>query len=162
SNDGTLEPVLLPGEESDTSVAFDNRLVLKVFRRVEEGVNPELEMNRFLAEKASFTHVPPFAGAIEYHNGQREPYTLAVLQGYVPNEGNAWRYTTDALGRYFERVLTLPMPADFPTPPKPSLDLVDSEVPHLVQELLGSYLAAVHLLGQRTGELHVALSSFPE
>jgi maltose alpha-D-glucosyltransferase/alpha-amylase len=158
-----LVPEVVKGEESDTSMAFDARLFLKVYRRIEEGVSPELEVTRFLAERTTFTHFPPLAGAVEYQNGPGpapEPLTLAILQGYVHNEGNAWRYTIDMLTRYFERVLTLPLPdPELAVPHRPLLDLVEGEVPLRVQEVLGPSLPAAGLLGQRTGELHVALAS---
>jgi maltose alpha-D-glucosyltransferase/alpha-amylase len=160
--DTPLAPAVLAGDEYDTSVAYGDRLFLKVFRRIEEGVNPELEVTRFLTEKTAFTHLPALAGAIEYRNGQQEPLTLAVLEGFVPNEGNAWKYTVDALGLFFERVLTRQAPAqDLPVPQRPLLDLVEEEFPPPVQELIGPFLASVGLLGQRTGELHVALASDP-
>jgi maltose alpha-D-glucosyltransferase/alpha-amylase len=158
--DQPLEPEVLGGEENDTSLAFGHRLFLKVFRHIVDGVNPELEVNRFLAEKASFPHVPPFAGAVEYHNGQQEPRTLAVLQGYVPNEGDAWHYTLDALGHYFEQVLTLPPPdAALVAPHKHVLDLAAAPVPPEVLEMIGPYYSSAELLGRRTGELHAALTA---
>ncbi len=156
-----LEPAILHGAESDTSVAYGERLVLKLFRRLEGGVNPELEVTRCLEEKTRFTHLPPLAGAIEYRNGRGpEPMTLGVLTGYVPNEGTAWAYTTDVLGRFFERVLTVPgpVPEDL-LPDRPLLDLVEHDVPGRAHEFLGGFLAAAGLLGQRTGELHLALAS---
>jgi maltose alpha-D-glucosyltransferase/alpha-amylase len=161
-DDTPLAPSVLAGDEYDTSVAYGDRLFLKVFRRVEEGVNPELEVTRFLTEKTGFTHLPALAGAIEYRNSQKEPLTLAVLQKFVSNEGNAWRYTLDNLGRYFERVLTLKTPEhDLPMPQRPLLDLVAEDIPPLAQDLIGPFLPAAQLLGQRTGELHVALASDP-
>jgi maltose alpha-D-glucosyltransferase/alpha-amylase len=155
-----LEPEVLSGAENDTSLAFGHRLFLKVFRHVAEGVNPELEVNRFLAEKAAFPHVPPFAGAVEYRNGQQEPMTLAVLQGYVPNEGDAWHYTIDALSHYLEHVLTLRPPEGQLVPPhRDVLDLAGEEVPREVRDLIGHYYPAAELLGRRTGELHAALAA---
>src|SRR5262249_40865768 len=81
------EPTLLKTEQSNTSVQYGDRLVLKVFRYLEEGVNPELEVGRFLAEKTSFRNVPPLAGAFEFHRDERsgEPVTLGVLHGFIPD-----------------------------------------------------------------------------
>jgi maltose alpha-D-glucosyltransferase/alpha-amylase len=154
------EPALLNAAQTNTSVVNGDRFILKIFRHVEEGVNPELEIGRYLAERSSFTHMPPLAGALEYHRSWGEPMTLAVLHGFVPNQGDAWRLTSDSLGRYFERVLTGQMQAqELPVPHQPILDLVEGEFPPSAQELLGSYLEAARLLGQRTAELHVALAS---
>jgi maltose alpha-D-glucosyltransferase/alpha-amylase len=155
-------PALMRTEQSNTSVAYGDRLVLKVFRRVEEGVHPELEVGRFFQERTSFANAAPVAGAVEYRPSQGQPWVLGVLHGLVHNQGDAWTYTRDALGLYFERALTLPIaPEDLPLPPHPSLDLIDEEVPALAQEVIGSYLASVELIARRTAELHAALASDP-
>ena len=157
------EPALRNAGHSNTAVVYGERFILKVFRQIQEGMNPELEIGRFLAEKTSFQHVPHLLGGLEYQRSWGEPMTLAVLQGFVPNQGDAWRLSTDSLGRYFERVLTGEVQAqELPVPRRPLLDLVEGEFPQPAQELLGSFLESARLLGQRTAELHVALASVPE
>jgi maltose alpha-D-glucosyltransferase / alpha-amylase len=157
---GWPEPAILRNEEADTAVGFGDRLVLKFFRRLEPGINPELEIGRFFARRNVFPNHPPLVGAIEYRRAGEEPMTLAVLQSFVPNEGTAWDYTLDDLGRYFERALTLKVAAEeLPLPARPGLALVDQPLPPQVEEAIGSYLAFAGRLGQRTGEFHVALAS---
>jgi maltose alpha-D-glucosyltransferase/alpha-amylase len=142
-------------------VIYGDRLILKMFRRVQEGVNPDLEIGRFLTEDTSFSHIPPLAGAFEYRRIKGEPITLGVLQGLVPNQGDAWRFTLDSLERYFAQVLTRQQGELESLTPADSqlLDLLETEIPPLAQEAIGSYLESARLLGQRTGELHVALAS---
>jgi maltose alpha-D-glucosyltransferase/alpha-amylase len=161
STEVPLEPVLLKAEQSNTSVVYGNQLILKLFRQVEEGVNPELDVGRFLTEKALFTHIPPIAGALEYQRRHEKPMSLAILQGFVANEGDAWHYTIDSLGRYFEHVLAHPTVQVPPIPQKPLLPLI-KEPPPLAQETIGPYLASARLLGERTAELHLALASDPD
>src|SRR6202011_6213211 len=72
-----LEAALSVAEQSNNSVVFGERLILKVFRRVEEGVNPELEVGRFLTEKTSFSQIAPLAGSLEYRRDRGEPVALA-------------------------------------------------------------------------------------
>ena len=155
-----LEPTLLKGEQSNTSVVYGNRLKLKLFRRLEEGESPELEIGRFLTEKQPFPHVAPLAGYFEYRpRRQCQPMTLGVLHGYVPNEGDAWHYTLDSLRHYFERVLT----HEETEPPLPDgkslLDISQETVPPAAIEVIGPYFASAQLLGQRTAELHLALAA---
>jgi maltose alpha-D-glucosyltransferase/alpha-amylase len=142
---------------------FGERLVLKVFRRVETGVNPDLELGSFLTERASFSPVAPLAGHLEYRPWQGDAASLMVLRGFVPNEGEFWQLSLDAVGRYVEQVLTrrgsLPDP---PLPAQPLVELTGEQVPALAGELLGASLETARLLGQRAGELHVALASHPE
>ncbi|HKI37073.1 MAG TPA: maltose alpha-D-glucosyltransferase [Gemmataceae bacterium] len=153
---------LMKGEQSNTSVTYGDRLILKVFRRDEPGVHPELEVGRFLQEQTSFRAAAPVAGAVEYRPFRGEPMTLAVLHGQVAHQGDAWGYTRDSLGLYFERALMLPIPAEeLPLPNRPLLELAGEEVPVLAQEVIGSYLASVQTIGERTAELHLALASDP-
>src|SRR5207249_4825357 len=84
-----LEAQLSVAEQSNNSVIFGERLMLKVFRRLEEGVNPELEVGRFLTEKTTFSHIAPLAGSLEYRRAKGEPISIAILQAYVPNQGDA-------------------------------------------------------------------------
>ena len=164
SEDTSLGSSLLKAEQTNTSVIYGNRLILKMFRRLHEGMNPELEIGHFTAEKTSFHHVPPLAGALEYHGNQGEPITLGILQGFVSNQGNAWQYTLECLARYFEDALTKQQVevAGLFLPQEKLLDWVEKEIPPLAQEIIGSYLSSARLLGQRTGELHVALASDQE
>ena len=157
--DTVLAPSLLRAEQSNTSIVYGEQLILKIFRRVDTGVNPDLEVGRFLTEKAAFPHTAPVAGAVEYRRRQREPITVAILHGFVPNAGDAWRYTLDALDRYFEAALTQPATVQPAAPQKPLLALTEEDVPTVAAELMGSYLASAQLLGQRTAELHLALAS---
>jgi maltose alpha-D-glucosyltransferase / alpha-amylase len=158
---GTLPPPVRQQEEqTHTSLLFGDRLTLKVFRKLEEGIHPEVEMARYLTERKSFSHVAPILGVIERRRRKSEPMLLAVLHAWVRSEGTAWQYTLDELSRFFERVLALP--ADqrpIAAVHAPLLDLTDAAVPAAVHELTGGYLDSVRLLGQRTGELHCALAA---
>jgi len=155
-----LEPAILKGEQTNTSVVYGKRLKLKLFRRLEEGVSPELEIGRFLTERESFRNAPPVAGVIEYQARKGvEPVTLAILHGYVPNEGDGWQYTLDSLGRYFEQVLAHPG-VEAPLPVGSSLlDISDESLPSIVAETMGHYVVSAQLLGERTAELHLTLAS---
>ena len=96
---------VLRGEQSNTTIVYGERLVLKVYRRLGEGTNPDLEIGRFLTDRAGFEHTPQVVGALEYRAGRAASQTLGVLQGYVANEGDAWGYTLDQVEQFFERVL---------------------------------------------------------
>jgi maltose alpha-D-glucosyltransferase/alpha-amylase len=160
STDSPLEPVLLRRDQSNTSVIYGDRLILKMFRRVTDGLNPDVEIGQFLTEKVEFPHVPPLAGYLELRKGRGEPATVGVLQGLIANEGDAWRYTLDSLGYYFEEVLTRKAELEtYSLPAQSPMDFIEEEIPSLAQELIGTYLSSAALLGQRTGELHVALAS---
>ncbi len=85
----------LTGEQSNTSVVVGD-LVLKSLRRPQPGLNPDLEITRFLTTRTAFRHVPRLAGWVEYA-GAGEPATLAVLQEFVPNTGDGWTHVVSTL-----------------------------------------------------------------
>ena len=155
-----LEPSPLGAEQSNTSLLFGDRLILKLFRRVDVGENPDLELGRFLTERAGFRHVPAVAGALEYRPRRGAAMSIAILQQCVPNQGDAWQFTLDAVDLYFERIQVL-SPGRRPPPSPPSGSLLDrarSEIPTEARELIGTYLGEARLLGRRTAELHRALA----
>ncbi|HLY21983.1 MAG TPA: maltose alpha-D-glucosyltransferase [bacterium] len=152
------ESTVLRGEQSNTSLVYGDRCILKLFRKPEAGRHPDFEISRFLTEKAAFPHAPRAGGAIEYRFGD-ETRTVAILSQFVANEGDAWRYTVDELGHYFERVAA---GMEIPAPPGGALIAaarVDPS-PEAVAAV-GPYLDDARLLGQRTAEMHVALASDP-
>jgi len=155
---------VLKAEQNNSSILYGKELIFKLYRRLDEGMNPELEICRFLTEKISFQHVPPFAGAIEYRRHGYEPVILGMLQAFVPNEGDAWTYTLDWAGRYFGRILARKNEIQgIPGVPYSLFDIAFHDIPILFQELIGGiYLEMITHLGRRTAELHLALSSETE
>jgi maltose alpha-D-glucosyltransferase/alpha-amylase len=156
-----LEPTPLNVEQSNTSVVYGNQLIVKLFRSPDEGINPDLEIGRFLTQKTKFKHVSQVAGALEYNRKGCETISLAIAQEFVVNEGDAWQYTLDSLERYLEDVLAHPTVQLPPVPRKHMLSLL-KEPPPLAKETIGLYLNSAELLGQRTAELHKALSSITD
>jgi maltose alpha-D-glucosyltransferase / alpha-amylase len=141
---------VLGGEQSNSSVLFDNKFFLKLYRKLEDGVNPDVEINCFLTERANFPNVPAFLGAIEYRRPKADPTVVCLLQSAATNEGDVWTLTLDGIGRYYERVLGR------------KADLQNQTVPPgaLLDELIGGiYPDKATQLGQRTGELHLALAA---
>ncbi len=148
------------GEQSNSSIMYGERLILKLFRRIEDGQNPDLEIGRFLTESTDFKQIAPVAGSIEYGHGRNGTATLGILQGYVPNEGDAWQFTLDSLSAFFEDALASELPPDALVEPGCHLlDLIDEEIPALANERIGAFIEEVYRLGQRTAEMHLALAS---
>src|SRR5262245_6447079 len=149
----------LKADHSNTAVVYGYMFMLKLYRRLHDGVNPDLEMGRYLTEACNFRNIAPVAGALEYRRPHQEPLTLAMLQVFLPALGDAWSYTQDAVGRYFTEVqarqATLGAAA---VPQQPLLTLLDTSPPPPVDGFIGAYLESARLLGQRTGELHMALA----
>jgi maltose alpha-D-glucosyltransferase/alpha-amylase len=150
------------GEQSNTSVVYGDKVIMKLFRRLEPGVNPDLEIGRFLAQRRDFTNTPPLLGAIEYRPPSGEPLTLAVANSLVPQSETAWQFALDNLGRYFEQVLTQQVdkwPHSEGLGAKSLWDLAESPRSAAVHDFSTGFSQAAALLGQRTAELHQALAA---
>jgi maltose alpha-D-glucosyltransferase/alpha-amylase len=158
ASDAPLTPSIGKAEQSNSSIVYGGRLIAKVFRRLEEGVNPDLEIGRYLTEHKGFAHAPPAVGAIELRRRRAEPTTLVLFQGFVPSEGDAWSYTLDELSLFFERALAAPAQEAGRADELPRLGTNAPGAPAPVRELIGPYLDRAALLGRRTAELHLALA----
>ena len=91
-------------EQSNTSVVIGNQLVVKVIRRVEEGINPDVEVSGFLTDVARFAHAPTARRLARVRDRRRRhAATIVVAQEYVANEGDGWSYVLDALSRVLGR-----------------------------------------------------------
>src|SRR5439155_5882814 len=87
---------MIDTEQSNTSIVFDEELILKVFRRLEPGINPELELLRFLTERG-FANIAQLAGWYAY-SGRPMDTTLGILQRFVANGRDGWELALDTLG----------------------------------------------------------------
>ncbi len=153
-----LEPHPLRGEQSNTSILYGDQLLVKVLRRLDAGISPDVEIGEHLRE---VEHVPDLLGTLDLHRrGGREVSTVAMAQRFVPNEGDAWVATLDELGRFAERVVS-EHPDDKPAPEAnhAPLDLADGGVPEAVHAAAGPFLGSLQLLGRRTAEMHLALAT---
>jgi maltose alpha-D-glucosyltransferase/alpha-amylase len=148
-------------EQGNISLIYGGRLVLKSYEKLEPGVNPDLELGRFLTDHTDFKTTAPVLGAIELHPADHgQPITLSVLFGYVPNEGTGWNYTLDTLSRYYEAVLAHPDVSPPPFPPgqcwQPGFD---GRPTGSAADLIEAFLHTAEQLGTNTAQLHLALAS---
>jgi len=136
----TLPVKRLALDSSNTTLTISDRLLMKAYRRMQSGINPELEMGRFLTA-IGFPNIAPLAGALEYEGEGGDRISLVMLQGFIANQGDAWSYTLDYLKRYL----------------MDCSDHSDAD-PHAHVSVHAVYLLFASTLGRRTGELHRALA----
>jgi len=129
-------------EGSNTAMVLGDKAFLKGYRRLQPGVNPELELGRYLTDVSPLENIVPLVGAVEYRTGEGEVMTLGLLQAFVRNQGDAWAYTLDSLHRFLAE----------------NQGRLISEVLDEAGQLHGVYLMQMDTLGRRTGELHAALA----
>lgn len=147
-------------EQSNTSILYGHELIYKLFRKLDEGVNPDLEIVKYITEKTDYKNVPSFAGAIEYQGKDGSLVTLGILYPFVQSEGNMWDYGQDYLIRYYERVLSKITQIDkYPSLPSSYFEKFEADVPEIMLELIGApFLEITYQLGKRTAELHQSLA----
>ena len=158
--DKALAPHRSTAEQSNTSVLFGNRLILKLFRHPEPGLNPDCEIGRFLTEEAHFANVAPFGGSIEYIKAAEAATTLGMLQGLVANQGDGWQWMLEELERYYESNAQETIPAEeltLPIEDAGQLGMARSSA--FACDRAGVALNAAAVLGKRTAEMHLALAS---
>ncbi|WP_298966872.1 maltose alpha-D-glucosyltransferase [uncultured Methylobacterium sp.] len=131
----------LSAEQSNTSIAFGSRLMLKLLRRLQAGIHPEVEVGRFLSETAEFRNTPGLYGVVEHIAPDGTATALALVQAFVRNQGDAWRLMREYLRRDLDAIVLVP----------------ESEAP-AAEEAFGSHLRWAALLGQRTAEMHRAFA----
>ncbi len=147
-------------EQSNTSLHYGERFILKIFRRMGFGVNPEMEMGLALSSPPVFNNIPKTVGGLDYLRKGEETSTLGIMHERMENQGSGWNHALAELGRFFERVVARgdePPPADYLR--RSVVALTEVEPPPIAAELLGGYLKAAATLGRRTAEMHLALAS---
>jgi maltose alpha-D-glucosyltransferase/alpha-amylase len=132
-------------EQSHSSIIYDNRFFLKLYRKLDSGINADAELIRFLTERQKFTQVPAYYGAMEQRQPKSEPRALALLVANVPNEGDAWNFTLNAVGHFFDTVL-------------------ESKSESFQEGRLDEFIGGVfperaRQLAQRIGEMHLLLAA---
>jgi maltose alpha-D-glucosyltransferase/alpha-amylase len=135
-----LAVTMPPAQSTNTIATLGDRLFLKGYRRLDPGVNAEVEIGRYLTEVVPFAHIVPVAGSVDYVADDGRTATLALVQGYVLNQGNGWDFTLNYLDRFFEDAST------------------QTGTGWVAADQHGAYLALARTLGVRTAELHAALA----
>ncbi|WP_137391867.1 maltose alpha-D-glucosyltransferase [Rhodoligotrophos defluvii] len=137
----------LGAEQSNTSVLLDSKVMLKLYRKLQEGVQPEIEVGRFLTEVARFANTPAYLGAIEFADGEGRTTVLGAAYAFVRNQGDGWEATIEWLKRFIDDEAM-------------SLSARGISInEETIAGALAPYLDRARTLGRRTGSLHLAFAS---
>jgi maltose alpha-D-glucosyltransferase / alpha-amylase len=158
---GGIKPRILPGNQNNTSITYNHSFFLKMYRKVDLDINPDVEISQYLTEEAGFPFTPAYLGSIEWRQG-KDSIVLGMMQVMVENHGDGRSYMLERLNNYIERILArdkstpgVEGPANLITDPV-SYDQLSQQL----QALLGGPAAELsRLLGTRTALLHMALAS---
>ncbi|AOW10198.1 maltokinase N-terminal cap-like domain-containing protein [Flavobacterium gilvum] len=146
-------------EQSNTSIIYNEKLVLKIFRRIYINMNPDYEISRFLTERMNFKHSPAYTGSMSIESSDGN-ITLGLMQELVPNQGDAWKYMLEEVDRIFDNLKTKKIAIN----KLPDIALFHrlqlNNVPHEIIDWAGlSIFLRIQKLATRTAEMHIALGS---
>ncbi|WP_293871484.1 trehalose synthase [Flavobacterium sp.] len=144
-------------EQSNTSIIYNNTLVLKIFRRIYTSTNPDYEISRFLTDRMNFKSSPAYTGSISVTLSEGN-ITLGMMQELVPNQGDAWQFMLEETDRIFENLSTKKIKIN----KLPDIELFTrlkiNEISHEIIDWAGlSIFLRIHTLATRTAEMHIAL-----
>jgi len=147
-------------EQSNTSIVYNEKYVLKFFRRIYADKNPDYEMSRFLSEKKDFKNTPSFLGSINIVDADNSHISIALLQDMIQNQGDAWGFMLTELHQVFLNIDIKRIKID-------SLPIVElyksisiSQVPPQIIDWVGLNLfLKTQILALRTAEMHITLGS---
>ena len=147
-------------EQSNTSIVYNEKYVLKFFRRIYADKNPDYEMSQFLSEKKEFKNTPSYLGSINVIDADEEYITIGLMQEMVENQGDAWEYMLKEIHTVFSNLET----KNINIQSLPETELFDrlqiTDVPPQIIDWVGlSLFIKIQTMAKRTAEMHVALGS---
>ncbi|MCH2194308.1 phosphotransferase [Kordia sp.] len=147
-------------EQSNTSIVYNERYVLKFFRRIYANKNPDYEMSRFLSEKKQYKNTPAYLGSLSIVDFDKENITIGLMQEMVPNQGDAWDYMLKELHKVFLNLEA----KNINIPQLPETELFErlsirDVSPRIIDWVGLNLFLKVQKLAERTAEMHIALGS---
>jgi maltose alpha-D-glucosyltransferase/alpha-amylase len=155
----TVSSTLPSVDSSNTAIIYNDRYFFKLFRKLDPGLNPDLELTRFLSESSDFSHSPTYCGSFSIAATPSNDFiNLGLMIGKIDNQGDAWGYFQNLTERFYRGILDHKLETSSPPP----FQAVTSygELASASQKVLNQEtFDRASLLGRRTGEMHLALNS---
>ncbi|MCA9808459.1 MAG: alpha-glucosidase C-terminal domain-containing protein, partial [Cyanobacteria bacterium HKST-UBA06] len=150
-------------KQRNTSLIFGTSAVLKLFRKVEPGVNPDIELREYLLHQTNFRAFPIVTGGLSYTEAEKKPAHIAMLQRYAQNDGDCAAFIEAHIQHFFKKLLAMPAKqlkaAPVHQPDTPLTDVVNNPIPQEALALMDDELIRViEAIGKTTADFHAALS----
>lgn len=158
--EASLEHIKVYTGRKNGVAVFEEKMILKVYRKLEDGVVPELEIGNFLTNHSLHHSFASIRAALRYQKSEETEMTFGILQGFIPNQGTALKFVIEELEKFFEEIINLEQPApEIYQKNKTILDLAFEEPSSQIKNLMSQTLEAARMIGYRTAEFHHALGS---
>jgi maltose alpha-D-glucosyltransferase / alpha-amylase len=148
-----LKPHVLAFRKSNSSLSFGDKYFFKIYRSVQEGENPDVEIIKNITRHSDFENIPPYVGRIDYKNPAFDNTSIALLVDMLPNVESAWEMTQSAIERFFDKVLSEKEISGKAT------NMADIDLEPTIGHF---YLEMTELMGKRTARMHQVLASIKE
>ncbi|NND93852.1 MAG: trehalose synthase [Flavobacteriales bacterium] len=155
-----LKSKLLNAEQSNTTIVYEDKYFLKLYRRLFRDMNPDIEMAQFLSERTHFRNIPPFASSITWKRPGIYEISFGMMQEKVENDGDAWTWMLDQVDSAFEKINSI---NDFQIPLLKNFTRKNlKELPSTLKEAFpDGFFDLLRQLAKRTAEMHIHISSDP-
>lgn len=151
---------LLNVEQSNTSIVYQDKFFLKLYRRLFRDVNPDIEMAQFLSERTAFKNIPPFAASLSWKRAGIYEVSLGMMQEKVENQGDAWTWMLEELEKPF---MAIQSRKEIDLPDLKHFEEVSLEdiPPTLIELFSKDFFPMLRKMAERTAEMHINASSDP-
>jgi len=147
-------------EQSNTSIIYNDKFILKFFRRIYADKNPDYEMSCFLSEKKEFKNTPNYLGSLNIIDSDNVYITIALMQEKVENQGDAWEYMLGEMHKVFSNLEYKNIDVNSLPTTELYLRLKIEDVPAQIIDWVGLNLfLKIQTLAKRTAEMHIVLGS---
>ncbi|NEQ72921.1 MAG: maltose alpha-D-glucosyltransferase [Okeania sp. SIO2C9] len=166
TNTGNINPHISSEKHDKTLINFGTGLIFKLLRKLEIGINPDLEVGKFLTDKSRSQNseiagnIPQIAGYLEYHQQGNNLMTIGILEEFIPEARDGWSYTSSVLRDYFDRIMVENTSVNELEIPQITVsNSLNTEITESVYDVIGSYINVAENLGKVTADIHCTLAS---
>ncbi|GGA04025.1 phosphotransferase [Okeania sp. KiyG1] len=166
TNTGNINPQISSEKHDKTLINFGTELIFKLLRKLEVGINPDLEVGKFLTDKSRSQsseiagNISQTAGYLEYHQQGTNLMTIGILEEFIPEAMDGWSYTSGVLRDYFDRIMVENTSVNELEIPQITVsNSLNTEITESVYDVIGSYINVAENLGKVTADIHRALAS---
>jgi len=157
-DDAYISSKFLSGEQSNTSIIFNDKYILKFFRRVYTDQNPDYEISKYLTNKGYFTNTPGYCGSITLKFSNKNTMTLALMQELIENQGDAWEYFVHNIEKCYSKLSEERLDVkSLSVLQKYQQIKINDITPDLLKWFDREIFEDVRQLALRTAEMHISL-----
>jgi maltose alpha-D-glucosyltransferase/alpha-amylase len=153
----TNKTIVIKAGQRKTTLNYDNKIMLKLFRRIEEGINPDIELHKYLSKNLSTAYlVAEYYGFLEYKTLDGTSMHLGLFTSYINNTGTAWNQAVDAAALFFEEILSHGRKDSFDDVKPADIFIKNINLNYNKIPSIESFIEKAKIIGKNTADLHLS------